>query len=219
MANVLVVTVYSFQNNPAFATVSGVQMAFAVNKISIRELDTPISFQGVDCYSTIEILEGTPPYAIYYCQETAASLIAAANGTVPAPLSLEDLSDVVVSSPVDGEVLTYSSGVWVNSPGGAGGYSYTVVPVNTSTYNATQTSGSIVFLVNTTTAGSNVTINLPTPVGNTAQFTFKKVDSGVNTVTINAGAFTIDGSTTAVIVYGNTSGVIISDNSNWKLIG
>lgn len=218
MANVLVTTVYSFQNNPDFATPSGVTMAFAVNKINIRELSTPITFQGVDCYSTIEILEGDPPYAIYYVQETAASLIAAANGSVPAPLSLEDLSDVVVSSPVDGEVLTYNSGVWINAPGG-GGFSYTVVNVNSTPYTVTQTSGNIVFLVDTTLVGGHITLDLPTPVGNTAQFTFKKVDTLSNDVVIDAGAFNIDGESTAIIYYGYTSATIISDNSNWKIIG
>ena len=123
-------------------------------------------------------------------------------------------------------VLNSGSGISVSgtypnftiSATGASGFSYTVVPVTSTPYNAAQTSGNIIILVDAATAGSNVIINLPTPVGNGAQFTVKKIDSGSNTVTLNPGAFTIDGDTSAIIYYQNTSGTIISDNANWKII-
>ena len=96
--------------------------------------------------------------------------------------------------------------------------SYTVVSVTTTPYNVTQTVGNYVFLIDTTAAGGPVTMNLPTPVGNKAEYTFKKIDSGVDIITINPGVFTIDDDTSAIIYYQNTTGTIISDNSNWKII-
>lgn len=130
----------------------------------------------------------------------------------------------------DGSLATASAGyVWtlMNNVTGEGSWEpssgtssgYTVVSVTSATYNATQTSGEIVLLVDTATAGGNVTINLPTAVGNTAKFIIKKIDSGSNTITIDGDTTeTIDGSTTATILYQYTRTTIISDNLNWYII-
>lgn len=101
----------------------------------------------------------------------------------------------------------------------AGGGGYTIVNVTSTTHTATETSGNIVILVDAATAGGNVTVNLPTAVGNTAQFTVKKIDSGVNTVTVDGfGAETIDGTATKVIYTQYVSLSVVSNNTNWFII-
>ena len=116
----------------------------------------------------------------------------------------------VTLSPTSGE-----GEVTINVQGGG----YTIVNVITTTYNATQTSGTIVLLVDAATAAGNVTVNLPTAVGNTAEFIIKKIDSGVNTVTIDgSGAQTIDGTATKVTYTQYVSLSVVSDNSNWFII-
>lgn len=103
--------------------------------------------------------------------------------------------------------------------GGGGSSGYTVVSITSTTYNAAQTTGSIVLLVDAATAGGNVTVNLPTAVGNTAQFTVKKIDSGSNTVIIDGNSTeTIDGETTATIYMQYASLDLVNDNANWSVI-
>jgi len=103
--------------------------------------------------------------------------------------------------------------------GGGGGGGYTIVNVTSTTHTATETSGKIIILVDAATAGGNVTINLPTTVGNTAEFIIKKIDSGVNTVTIDgSGSETIDGTTTKVIYTQYVSISMVSNNANWFII-
>jgi len=96
---------------------------------------------------------------------------------------------------------------------------YSIVSVTTTTYNAAQTTGNPVLLVNTVTAGGSVTINLPTAVSNKAIFTIKKIDSGASSVVIDGNSTqTIDGSLTATITVPYTSITLVSDNSNWYII-
>jgi hypothetical protein len=96
---------------------------------------------------------------------------------------------------------------------------YNVVNVTSSTYNAAQTSGFPVLLVNTTTAASNVTVNLPTAVDNTAEFIIKKIDSSTYSVIVDASSTqTIDGSLTATLKIGYSSISLVSNNSNWFII-
>ena len=104
------------------------------------------------------------------------------------------------------------------SAGGGGGGGYTVVSVSSTPYNAAQTSGDIILLVDAATAGAT-TINLPTAVSNTAKFTVKKIDGGTNTVTVDANSTeTIDGGATASILIPSASITLISNNSNWFII-
>jgi hypothetical protein len=99
---------------------------------------------------------------------------------------------------------------------GVGGY--TVVSVSSTPYNAAQTSGDIILLVDAATAGAT-TINLPTAVSNTAKFTVKKIDSGTNSVTTTAsGSQTIDGAASAQLLIPSASITLISNNSNWFII-
>lgn len=97
------------------------------------------------------------------------------------------------------------------------GSSVTIVNINSDPYNAAQTSGEHMFLVDAT--AGDITINLPTAVGNTAKITIKKTDSSTNIVITDAsGAQTIDGDLTKEIYFQNTTMTIISDGSNWKRI-
>lgn len=93
---------------------------------------------------------------------------------------------------------------------------YTVSTI-TSNDTRSETSGEKIILADATSGA--ITISLPTAVGNTAKFTFKKTDSSVNTVTVDPnGTETIDGDTTAIIQYQDTAFTIISDNANWQII-
>jgi len=95
----------------------------------------------------------------------------------------------------------------------------TIVNVLTTTHNATQTSGHVVLLVDAAAAGGNVTVNLPTAIGNTAMFTIKKIDNGPNTVTADGfNAETIDGSLIAPISVPNLSISLVNNNANWFVI-
>jgi hypothetical protein len=86
----------------------------------------------------------------------------------------------------------------------------------TTTYNATQTSGQIVVLGDTT-AGA-FSINLPTAVNNTAVYNVKKI-AGTPALTIDANASeTIDGGGTAVINVVSAAITLVSDNTNWHII-
>lgn len=102
---------------------------------------------------------------------------------------------------------------------GASSGGYTIVNVTTTSSSPAQASGDIVILVDTATAGGNVTINLPTAVGNTAKFTIKKIDSsGVNKVIVDAnGSQTIDGDLT-VDLFNRSAVTLVSNNSNWFII-
>lgn len=97
--------------------------------------------------------------------------------------------------------------------GGGGGL--TVVTTTSATYNETATSGNKLVLLNTTS--NNITVNLPTAVGNTATIRFKKI--GIpNVVTIDAnGTETIDGHQTALLLRLNESITIMPDGTNWYI--
>lgn len=103
--------------------------------------------------------------------------------------------------------------------GGGGAVPPQIVNVIATPYNPAYTTGDIILLVDCTTAGGPVTINLPTAVGNTAKYTIKKVDVGTDSVTTDANlAETIDGDLTAIILFKNTAFSIASDNTNWRRI-
>jgi len=94
---------------------------------------------------------------------------------------------------------------------------FTVVPVSSTPYNVTATTGHSIYLVDAT--GGAITINLPTAVSNTARIDIKKIDSSVNAVTIDGdGGETIDGELTAVASLQYENITHISDNTNWMVI-
>jgi hypothetical protein len=91
-----------------------------------------------------------------------------------------------------------------------------VVAVSTTPYNETLASGTRTLNVDATAA--NITINLPTAVGNTAKLRIKKIDSSAHTVTIDGNAAeTIDGGATAVLTRQYESIDLRSNNANWGI--
>jgi hypothetical protein len=99
--------------------------------------------------------------------------------------------------------------------GGGGGGAITIISVNTTPYNLAPTSGRYLLLIDATSGV--ITVNLPTAVGNTAEFMFKKIDSTLNSVIIDGSTTeTIDTELTKTILFQNTSFSIISDNTNWQ---
>ena len=99
-------------------------------------------------------------------------------------------------------------------PAGAGG-TYTFISTATN-YSLTQTTGTTIVKCDGTTA--SFTVNLPTAVGNTSTFVFKKT-AGTYSIIVSATASqVIDGSTTATINRQYESITLVSDNANWWLI-
>lgn len=87
----------------------------------------------------------------------------------------------------------------------------------TTTTSVTETNGEVVVLADATSG--NLTVNLPTAVGNTAKITIKKIDSSANTVIIDGSTTeTIDGSLTKTIEFQYTSVSLIGNGSNWFII-
>lgn len=80
--------------------------------------------------------------------------------TVIEILNLEDLADVVVTTPVSGQVLTYANGVWENLPGGSGSGSVTKVSAGgglSASTNPIITTGDI-FIADTTVSAGDYTL-------------------------------------------------------------
>ncbi len=86
----------------------------------------------------------------------------------------------------------------------------------TTTASTTLTLDQEVVLCNNT---SNITVTLPTAVGNSGKpYTLKKIGNNTATVTIDAaGSETIDGATTLLLYIRYDSVAIISDGSNWYI--
>lgn len=103
----------------------------------------------------------------------------------------------------------------VTIPGGGG--AYTVTTVTGATHNETATSGEVIIRCDTTS--NNITVNLPTAVGNTAKITIKRISSGSNTLTLDGDASeTIDGGTTALLRRQYESVTLYSTNTNWEIM-
>lgn len=86
MANTITASIYSYQANPDFTDGYGVQMGFPVEGVVIRDLPTPVVYQGINCNATIEVISDSDPFPTYFAAETAAQLIADANtGPTPSP--------------------------------------------------------------------------------------------------------------------------------------
>ena len=160
-----------------------------------------------------------------------------ADGTWAAPaggsgITDGDKGDITVSSSgtvwtIDNSVVTVAKisatgtpssstylrgdGSWSTVSGGA----YTVTN-QTTTYNATATSGTLI--VKCDTSGGAFTVNLPTAVGNTATIIIKKT-AGSAAVTVDGNTTeTIDGGLTATINKVYESITLISDNANWQIV-
>ena len=96
----------------------------------------------------------------------------------------------------------------------SGGSAYTVQN-RTAGYTETATSGE--HLVKCDLA-AGFTVTLPTAVGNTAKFHFKKMLSAGSIVLDGAGTETIDGAATATLTAQYESISLMSDNANWIVV-
>lgn len=127
---------------------------------------------------------------------------------------LASLLDVSVSSPTNGQVLTYDSTLrrWKNaavSSGTAISRSVNVIAVNTVAGSTASTD-----YVYVCTAA--LTLTLPTAVGNTNEYEAINQSSGTITVATSA-AQTINGSTTATLTIQNMTLGFKSDGTNWQV--
>jgi len=93
---------------------------------------------------------------------------------------------------------------------------YTRVTVSDASYNVTSLLGTVIILCNT--QSNNVTINLPTAVGNTAIYEIKKINSANSMIIDGLDSETIEGDATITIVVQNESLTLVSDGSNWRVI-
>lgn len=101
---------------------------------------------------------------------------------------------------------------WATVSGGGG---YSVVSA-TTTYNAAQTSGTVIIKGDTTSAGFSV--NLPTAVGNQTVFIIKKSAGSAALIIDGSSTETIDGSTSIELIKVNESVTLVSDNTNWLIV-
>lgn len=94
---------------------------------------------------------------------------------------------------------------------------YVISSHTTSPVNVVGTSGEYMILVDCTSG--NITVNLPTAVGNTAKYNIVKTDNSSNTVIIDPfSTQTINGESDAIIYRQHTCFTVISDNVNLRII-
>lgn len=101
----------------------------------------------------------------------------------------------------------------IDIPSASIDYTTTTVSANAT---LSDISGLVTILCDCTSG--NITISLPTAVGNQAAFNIKKIDSSTNTVTIDPDSTeTIDGQSTVTIYDDDDFVQVQSDNSNWVI--
>lgn len=127
--------------------------------------------------------------------------------------TLYDLTDVVISSPSNNQVLKYNGSTWVNGTDATGAGSGITRSINSIIINTTAgetPSTDYVYFCST-----NLTLTLPNCLGNTNRYTVKCLSG---TLTINTTLLqTIDGSS-SIIVAVEDSVDIISDSIEWKIV-
>jgi len=123
----------------------------------------------------------------------------------------EEIKERVSKMPVRGGTPSYAPHSMQRK------FDYRVYTQTAATRNHSAKTGWEVILCDCTS--NNITINLPTAVGNQARLTIKKIDSSGNTVTIDgSGSQTIDGGETATITSQYSAVTVVSDNSNWHIV-
>lgn len=96
--------------------------------------------------------------------------------------------------------------------------SYEYLVTNTATnYTSTSTTGIEMIFVDATSG--NITITLPTAVGNKTIFKVKKIDASLNTVSVaTTGGETIDGNASPFVInFKNSLFEFMSDNTNYNI--
>ena len=160
-----------------------------------------------------ETIDGAATYALTIqnesvrvtCDGTGWNLIS----TTPLPIETT-ITDTDNAIPTSGAVVDYAQPADENIAG-------PTTDVITTSYNVL--SSDRILLVNDTTAGAAVTINLPSAVtiGDGWQLVVKKVGTDYD-VTLDAdGTETIDGVLTRALHQKNDTFVIVSDGANWEI--
>jgi hypothetical protein len=133
---------------------------------------------------------------------------------------IDTLADVTISSPTDGQVLSYdsASSEWVNAdPSGGGG----VPEIDVSSPSATETldAPSAPEEVYIYTPSAAITVNLVAAATCGAGFRYHIKNRGSYTLTIDANSTeTIDGNQTYELNVAESAVTLVTDGSNWFII-
>jgi hypothetical protein len=128
--------------------------------------------------------------------------------------ALDDLTDVVITTPATGEVLSYNGTGWVNAAASGGGSSPTLTIDNkTSAY--TVVAGDLGKIINCTSGSFTVSLTAAATLGSGFNVTIWNTGTN-NTITIDANAAeTID--RVATYTLGQGEGVqLVCDGTNWQ---
>lgn len=164
--------------------------------------------------STSNLLSGTNAR---FTNLSATTLSATTYQNLPTS-ALSGLSDTQIGTPTNGQVLKWDSTLskWTpqtdNTGGGGGGGSDTTV-ITTVTGTATLASTVQTVLVS---ALSNITVTMPTPVGNSGKMIYFK-NLTDNDVTFTTPAGLIDDDVNLIVQFKNSSFRLISDNVDWNI--
>ena len=134
--------------------------------------------------------------------------------------NLGDLSDVTISTPSSGQVLSYNGTNWVNSAAGGGGGSVPAVTSATpsSDYTISTTSGiEEIYLLNPSVA---INVNLPSAATASSgyKYTIKNLSNTYSLTVDPNSTETIDGVGTYQLNVQYQSLTIVSDGTNWHII-
>lgn len=147
---------------------------------------------------------------------------AGGGGSGAGATTLSQLTDILVSSPINGQVLQYNNGVWVNGTV-SGGSSYTLPTATTSMLGGVRVDGTTITISGgiITAVGGGSSYTLPTAT--TSVLGGVKVDG--TTVTINNGVITavggggggsgtVNAGTSGRLAYYPADGTIVDDNAS-----
>lgn len=187
----------------------------------------------LNSFTTSDLTEGSN---LYFTDERVDDRVAAliqgsagiswdyndTNGTLTPILNISGTS--LIELYVTGGTYSNGTATFTNTTGGTfnvtGFYNgATVVTITTSTYNATFLNGRNILLADTDTAGSTITINLPTAVSNYASYTIKKIGVNNQVIVDALGGQTINGDLTQTILFKNTVFTIESNGTAWEITG
>ena len=123
--------------------------------------------------------------------------------------SINDLSDVVLTTPSSGQVLSYNGANWVNAAAsGGGGYTYSAITADPSNAQANYHYSCI----------GTFTITLPTS-GVTAGEEIRIKNMGTGIITIDPQTQNIDGSTTDYTLTVQYSSItLVSTGAHWEVV-
>lgn len=144
---------------------------------------------------------------------TALVTVTAAGGLKLTTVANDNSEDKLLTWNSTNKLVEYRT---VASLPAGSGFSYTVHTIDDtdSPYTVTETSGLVIFLIDAT--AGDVDIAIPTAVGNTAEYRFKRINSSANNVIVTPdGTETIDNAASQEILFENTAFTIISDNADW----